>query len=100
MYINGKIANEDNLTYTQPPWSRNKPEESSSSSSSVGAVGSDDSDRVDTSAGKFSSPEENLSKKYAYLEDNQSISTNTLAGNHNMTTGENRMALLIQKVML
>ena len=97
LYINGKIANEDNLTYTQPPWSRNKPDESSSSSSSVGAVGSDDSERVDTSAGRFSSPEENLSKKYAYLEDNQSISTNTLAGNHNAATGENRMALFDTK---
>jgi hypothetical protein len=99
LYVNGKIANEDNLPYTQEPWSRTKPDSTTggTSSPSVGGRESDDSDRRDTSAGNFGNPNENLADKYSYLEDNESISTNTLAGNHNATTGDNRMALYDSK---
>ena len=89
-YVNGAVANEDEIQYTVPPWSRTKPDEAPSISPSEVGGSSGDEDRPSGGA-KFTEP--NLVEKYSYLNDKEKfISTEILANQHNKDTGENRLA--------
>ena len=89
-YVNGAVANEDEIQYTVPPWSRTKPDETPSISPSEVGGSSGDEDRP-SGGSKFTQP--NLVEKYSYLNDKEKfISTEILANQHNKDTGENRLA--------